>query len=39
LNMVFCDGHVEHGGALRFLDFGNDEVARHWNRDNQVQRN
>jgi prepilin-type processing-associated H-X9-DG protein len=38
-NMVFCDGHVEHGGILKFFDFAQDEVARRWNRDNSANRN
>jgi prepilin-type N-terminal cleavage/methylation domain-containing protein/prepilin-type processing-associated H-X9-DG protein len=37
-NMVFCDGHVEHGTAISFFNWTNDVAARRWSRDNQVHR-
>ncbi len=37
-NELFCDGHVQGGGANAFFDFSKDEVARLWNRDNQPHR-
>jgi prepilin-type N-terminal cleavage/methylation domain-containing protein/prepilin-type processing-associated H-X9-DG protein len=37
-NMIFCDGHVSHGGVGAFFDFDSDEVAKLWNRDNQAHR-
>jgi prepilin-type processing-associated H-X9-DG protein len=37
-NMVYCDGHVEHGGVRTFFDWSSDEVVRRWNRDNQPHR-
>jgi prepilin-type N-terminal cleavage/methylation domain-containing protein/prepilin-type processing-associated H-X9-DG protein len=37
-NMVFCDGHLEHGKIATFFDFNNDEVLKRWNRDNIAHR-
>jgi prepilin-type N-terminal cleavage/methylation domain-containing protein/prepilin-type processing-associated H-X9-DG protein len=37
-NMVFCDGHVEHGRGPAFFDWRKDEILKRWSRDNQVHR-
>ena len=37
-NMVFCDGHIQHGSVRAFFDWSGDEVLKLWSRDNQAHR-
>jgi prepilin-type N-terminal cleavage/methylation domain-containing protein/prepilin-type processing-associated H-X9-DG protein len=37
-NMVFCDGHVEDGRALKFFNYNSDDVLSLWNTDHQAHR-
>jgi prepilin-type N-terminal cleavage/methylation domain-containing protein/prepilin-type processing-associated H-X9-DG protein len=37
-NMVFCDGHVENGGAPKFFNYYSDDVLSLWNTDHQAHR-
>ncbi len=38
-NVLFCDGHVELLKPQRLFDWREDEVLKHWNRDNLPHRN